>query len=69
MRYYATDGPPPDRAIAADRARLLRSWRSTTPAASHLVEQIALFWLEDDRRELRRALPADQRWMVDAYGD
>jgi hypothetical protein len=61
MPQYTPSPPPPDRTVTADRTPLLRPWRSPSPASVHLVEQIALFWLEDDRRELARVVPAARR--------
>ena len=65
MPFYTPDTPPADRAVTTDRTPLLRAWRSPAPASAHLVEQIALFWLEDDQRELDRLLPHAPRWVVD----
>ena len=65
MPFYTPDVPPADRTVATDRTLLLRAWRSPAPASAHLVEQIALFWLEDDLRELHRLVPHAPRWVVE----
>ena len=58
MFTYAPDETTPDSAIAAERILPgMRRLRSTAPASAHLIEQIALFWLEDDRRDLQRHAP------------
>jgi hypothetical protein len=66
MRHYTPDTPPADRSVNAERTPLLRAWRSTSPASVHLVEQLALFWLDDDRRELERLVPVRRRWAIES---
>ena len=59
MVPYAPEATTPDSVMACEREpAMMRRLRSTAPASAHLIEQIALFWLEDDRRELRRRAPA-----------
>lgn len=69
MPVYTPDAPRADRAVTPDRAPLLRAWRSTSPSAARLVEQIALFWLDDDRHELQRIVPHARRWPVEFSDD
>ncbi len=58
MVPYAPERSTPDSVVAADRTSpMMRHLRSTAPSSAHLIEQIALFWLDDDRRELRRQAP------------
>ena len=69
MRHYTPETPPADRSVTAERTPLLRAWRSTSPASVHLVEQLALFWLDDDRRDLRRLVPVARRWAIEPFDD
>jgi hypothetical protein len=69
MRHYQPDTPPADGPVTANRTPLLRPWRSDAPASLHLIEQFALFWLDDDRRELDRLLPDAPRRITDALAD
>jgi hypothetical protein len=57
VRHYLPDTPPPDRPLTADRTPLLRPWRSNSPASMDLVEQVAMLWIDDDRREYDRLVP------------
>ena len=58
MYPYAPDETTPDSVIAAERVLpMMRRLRSTAPASAHLIEQMALFWLEDDRRDLHKRAP------------
>ena len=55
MRYHATDLATPDRMVAADRARRLRSRPPVSIAALDLLDQLAEFWEHDDLRALEQA--------------
>lgn len=67
--HYTPNTPTADRSVTMDHAPLLRAWRSTSPASIHLVEQLALLWLDDDRRELRQLVPAATPWTADDIED
>jgi len=58
MFPYAPDQTIPDSVIGAERVLpMMRRLRSTSPASAHLIEQMALFWLDDDRRDLQKRAP------------
>ena len=63
MRHYLPDTTPADRPVTADRTPLLRPWHSNSPASMDLVEQLAMFWLDDDRRAFDRLVP--DAWCCD----
>lgn len=69
MRHDATDGSLPTSDLADNRAPWRRAWDDAGPRPPDLVLQMATFWIADERRERRRTLREDERWMFDAFGD
>ena len=69
MQHFAKDGQFTETLVDTDQPDTLRSFGLPIRQPVDLVTQLALFWLDDDRREMRRAMPEDERWMVAAFGD